>query len=280
MQRLNLNFTENWDEELTDKVIGNFNFNKNCNISSKPFLKNSFSTGYLTLLWTMECELEESTINFELFFDEDPTHTHISTFFINSVASPEKVFTSSRREWKETDNESKSESRFDSFRDYLELGFNHILSGYDHLAFLLAILILGFTLKNLIIVITGFTIGHSITLALGALGLVTPSSQFVEALIGYSIVIIAVECIASITHNHSLYGRKIKRNFRGETGTIKWFDPSKGYGFLIRDKGGDLFVHLRAVQNQDRRKLKENTRVRFSVEETEKGPQAENIRII
>jgi CspA family cold shock protein len=77
-----------------------------------------------------------------------------------------------------------------------------------------------------------------------------------------------------------IYGRKIKRNFRGETGTIKWFDPSKGYGFLIRDKGGDLFVHLRAVQSSDRRKLKENTRVRFSVEDSEKGPQAENIRII
>jgi CspA family cold shock protein len=77
-----------------------------------------------------------------------------------------------------------------------------------------------------------------------------------------------------------IYGRKIKRNFRGETGTIKWFDPSKGYGFLIRDKGGDLFVHLRSVQSQDRRRLKENTRVRFSVENTEKGPQAENIIII
>jgi CspA family cold shock protein len=77
-----------------------------------------------------------------------------------------------------------------------------------------------------------------------------------------------------------IYGRKIKRNFRGETGIIKWFDPSKGYGFLIRDKGGDLFVHLRAVQPSDRRRLKENTKVRFSVENTEKGPQAENIRII
>ncbi|MDC0076459.1 cold shock domain-containing protein [Gammaproteobacteria bacterium] len=77
-----------------------------------------------------------------------------------------------------------------------------------------------------------------------------------------------------------IYGRKIKRNFRGETGTIKWFDPSKGYGFLVRDKGGDLFVHLRAVQQSDRRKLKENTKVRFSVENSEKGPQAENIRII
>lgn len=77
-----------------------------------------------------------------------------------------------------------------------------------------------------------------------------------------------------------VYGRRLKRAFKSETGTIKWFDPSKGYGFLIRDKGGDLFVHLRSVKSEDRRKLRENTRVRFTVEETEKGPQAENIKII
>tara|TARA_B100001179_G_scaffold221259_1_gene196531 strand:+ start:729 stop:1112 length:384 start_codon:yes stop_codon:yes gene_type:complete len=77
-----------------------------------------------------------------------------------------------------------------------------------------------------------------------------------------------------------VYGRKITRNFKSETGKIKWFDPSKGYGFLIRDKGGDLFVHLRSVKPDDRRKLREDTRVRFSVEETEKGPQAERIKII
>ena len=77
-----------------------------------------------------------------------------------------------------------------------------------------------------------------------------------------------------------IYGKKIKKKFKGELGTIKWFDPTKGYGFLIRDKGGDLFVHLRAVQPQDKRKLKEDTRVRYTVENTEKGPQAENIRII
>ena len=77
-----------------------------------------------------------------------------------------------------------------------------------------------------------------------------------------------------------VYGKKIKQSFKNETGKIKWFDPSKGYGFLIRDKGGDLFVHLRSVKPDDRRKLRENTRVRFTVEETEKGPQAEKIRII
>ena len=77
-----------------------------------------------------------------------------------------------------------------------------------------------------------------------------------------------------------VYGRRLKKDFKSETGRIKWFDPSKGYGFLIRDKGGDLFVHLRSVRPEDRRKLRENTRVKFSVEETEKGPQAEKIKII
>jgi cold shock CspA family protein len=76
------------------------------------------------------------------------------------------------------------------------------------------------------------------------------------------------------------YGRKIKQTWKKETGTIKWFDPSKGYGFLLRDKGGDLFVHFKSVKEKDRKKLTEDTRVKFSVETKEKGPQAENIEII
>ena len=71
-----------------------------------------------------------------------------------------------------------------------------------------------------------------------------------------------------------------KRSFQHETGTIKWFDPSKGYGFLVRDKGGDLFVHLRSIKPEDRRKIRENVRVKFSVENSDKGPQAVKIRII
>ena len=76
------------------------------------------------------------------------------------------------------------------------------------------------------------------------------------------------------------YGKRIKRSLQRETGTIKWFDPSKGYGFLVRDKGGDLFVHLRAIKPEDRRKVRENSRVKFSFEDSEKGPEATRITII
>ena len=205
LQRLNLGFTDNWEQELTNEITQNFIFNQNCNPKDPPFLKNSFSTGYISLSWKMLCDSEILEIDLNLFFDKDPAHTHITTFLINSEAFPEKVFTNTNRNWSETDKQAQDSSSFDSFTDYLGLGFKHILSGFDHLAFLLALLILKLPIKRLVIIITGFTIGHSLTLALGALDLITPSSQLVEALIGYSILIIAMESAATITKSYNLY---------------------------------------------------------------------------
>ena len=209
LQRLNLNFTQDWEEEFIEEVTENFKISYNCKITKSPFLKSSFSTGYITLFWVMDCESKEIEINFDLFFKNDSSHTHIATFIIDSEAKPEKVFTSSDRNWKETDKKTEEVSLFQSFQDYFDLGFNHILSGFDHLAFLLALLILNLPIKRLIIIVTGFTIGHSITLALGALDMIEPASQLVEALIGYSIVIIAVETVASITNYHKPYNRTL-----------------------------------------------------------------------
>ena len=77
-----------------------------------------------------------------------------------------------------------------------------------------------------------------------------------------------------------VYGRQIKYRIKREKGTIKWFDPSKGYGFLERDKGGDLFIHFASVSEMDRKFLKENTRVSYVVSHGSRGPQANQIKII
>jgi CspA family cold shock protein len=65
-----------------------------------------------------------------------------------------------------------------------------------------------------------------------------------------------------------------------QTGTVKWFNESKGYGFIAPDDGGkDLFAHFREIQGADGYKtLAENARVQFDVTQGAKGPQASNIR--
>jgi CspA family cold shock protein len=62
-----------------------------------------------------------------------------------------------------------------------------------------------------------------------------------------------------------------------EKGTVKWFNGAKGYGFITRENGGDVFVHFSAIQSSGFRTLEENQRVEFTVEQGPKGPQATNV---
>lgn len=61
------------------------------------------------------------------------------------------------------------------------------------------------------------------------------------------------------------------------TGTVKWFNAAKGYGFLGRDEGEDVFVHYTAIQMDGYRRLEQGQMVEFSVEEGPKGLQAVNV---
>jgi cold shock protein len=63
-------------------------------------------------------------------------------------------------------------------------------------------------------------------------------------------------------------------------GTVKWFNGSKGYGFISRDNGPDVFVHYSAIQSEGFRNLDEGQKVEFEVEQGNKGPQATNVTIL
>jgi CspA family cold shock protein len=62
------------------------------------------------------------------------------------------------------------------------------------------------------------------------------------------------------------------------TGTVKWFNGAKGYGFIARDGGDDVFVHYSAIQGDGFRNLEEGERVEFAVEDGQKGPSAVDVR--
>ena len=69
----------------------------------------------------------------------------------------------------------------------------------------------------------------------------------------------------------------------GETveGTVKWFNPDKGFGFIVPDQGGkDVFVHIRAVERAGLNTLRENQRVRFTRKVGQKGPEADGLEVI
>lgn len=61
------------------------------------------------------------------------------------------------------------------------------------------------------------------------------------------------------------------------TGTVKWFSDSKGYGFLQREDGPDVFVHYSAIEMEGYKTLKEGQEVEFTIEEGPKGPQAAGV---
>lgn len=64
------------------------------------------------------------------------------------------------------------------------------------------------------------------------------------------------------------------------TGTVKWFNGSKGYGFIEREGGADVFVHYSAIQSDGFRNLEEGQKVEFTIEQGAKGLQASNVTVL
>jgi hypothetical protein len=143
----------------------------------------------------------------DAFFDLAPSHVHFARVVLAGAGPREVLFTGAERAQTLVAAEGGEEAAGAGFRRYVGLGVEHILIGYDHLAFLLSLILLGGGLRELGLVVTGFTLGHSVTLSLAALGWVHVDGALVEALIGYSIALVAAENLAVRAHAHGLLAR-------------------------------------------------------------------------
>jgi hypothetical protein len=117
---------------------------------------------------------------------------------------------------------------------FLRLGLEHIFTGYDHVAFVLGLLLLGGSLRSIAGVVTSFTAAHSVTLALATLGVVRIPGAIVEPLIAASIVYVAVENLRGLRAPHpapSPAGRGLVEGWRGRWRVSFLFGLVHGFGF-------------------------------------------------
>ena len=172
-------------------------------------IKSSYdANGYVRGQIKFICENngDEILIKNNSFFPVSIGHVHFARIKINDTDWQESIFTSSRPEATFSLLTGKSDqSKFEIFIDYIYLGFDHILEGYDHLAFLFAILLITFQFRKMLLSITGFTLGHSITLALASLGYIQPAGEAIEALIGFTILLVAYEALTVDEKNKYLF---------------------------------------------------------------------------
>lgn len=130
------------------------------------------------------------------FFDLVPSHVTFAQITDDHGGITEQLFTHDRQTLENAGAGEANRLQDAGFFDYILLGVFHILTGVDHMSFLLGLVLISRRLRDLAFVITGFTFGHSLTLALAVTGILRPHAAYIDALIGLTIALIGAENVA------------------------------------------------------------------------------------
>jgi hypothetical protein len=150
---------------------------------------------YLQIEAIWHCAEPPIALREHAFFDLAAEHTHFASYEFPGGLQ-QRLMTGEDQVWQldaAKADDASTGAAGSTFMAYVRLGFLHIISGPDHVVFLLALLLICRRMRDLIWAITGFTLGHSMTLSLAALGLVQVNVPAMEAIIGLTIALVAVE---------------------------------------------------------------------------------------
>lgn len=103
------------------------------------------------------------------------------------------------------------------------------------------------------------------------------SGRSVAAIDPYTATTVLAALLIAVFVSPRLHGFGDALNIKREKGQVKWFNVSKGYGFITRESGDDVFVHFRGIRGRGRRNLQEGQTVNFILTQGEKGPQADDV---
>jgi hypothetical protein len=134
----------------------------------------------------------------EVFIDLVPSHVSLAQIHTSDGRLIQQLFTKDDRTLATSGKDASM--RDAGFLRYVQMGMMHIFTGIDHMSFLLGLVLISRRLRDLVYAVTGFTIGHSATLALAVTGIIRPHAEFIDALVALTIAMIGAENVAVATH--------------------------------------------------------------------------------
>jgi len=134
------------------------------------------------------------------FYDRVPSHTNFARILDSDGNLVEQLLTSDHKEVDVSGRASQNVLESAGLLQYIRMGIMHIFTGVDHMSFMLGLVLISRRVRDLLFVITGFTLGHSLTLGLAVTGILRPNPQYIDALVALTIALIGAENIGDSTH--------------------------------------------------------------------------------
>ena len=157
----------------------------------------SAAAGFRRYDFTFQCPaVTDLQIHSGAFFDLVASHTNFAQIQNAATGEFTEQLITVEHQTVDVANREGSHLQQASFFEFIRMGMMHIFTGVDHMSFLLGLVLISRRLRDLVFVVTGFTIGHSLTLALAVTGVIRPHAEYIDALVALTIALIGAENIA------------------------------------------------------------------------------------
>jgi HupE / UreJ protein len=189
-------------EQLGDYIaehVGALSGDQECKRTEGP-RQVATSPGYRRYEFAFECPSDDDIkVHSPAWFELVETHTNFAQIQTDDGAFIEQLITKDQQSL-DVSSSVLSPLQNGGFLTFLQMGMKHIFTGVDHMSFMLGLVLISRRIRDLLFVVTGFTIGHSLTLGLAVTGILRPHPEFIDALVAFTIAMIGAENLGDSTH--------------------------------------------------------------------------------
>jgi hypothetical protein len=179
--------------------VGAFAGDQACKMTEGPRAVTA-APGYRRYEFAFECpDAEDIKVNSSAWFELVASHTDFAQIQTDEGAFIEQLITKDQQTLEVSAN-ALNPLQNAGFLEFMQMGIMHIFTGVDHMSFMLGLVLISRRVRDLLFVVTGFTIGHSLTLGLAVTGVLRPEAQYIDALVALTIALIGAENLGDSTH--------------------------------------------------------------------------------